>query len=303
MDKQAIQNLQDHLVKLGYMTQAEVNTGYGIYGPKTTAAMAKFTTNGGKPLTNISGAGGKTQEQIDEEYKAAAGSNPIITELTQGGSTLDEIIMGLQTGDISGLRTASGQPFSAQDQQEALARGMEDNKLFYEAQQENDRVTTENSLAQKQADYQDFLISQGDKFQTDKTTLDQNAANTGMLFSSGRNQKEQKLQSSYNQAQASKLGALSRDIGTTANNFQYKYGGNAANSLSQYYNAGGNTYNAGVSSGGVGSQGLSSVYNPSAYNYQGTANTARSANAQQRAAGYLWNKGNKLLSTGYNNQY
>ena len=35
------QKLQDQLVKEGYMTQAEVDTGYGIYGPRTTAAVAR----------------------------------------------------------------------------------------------------------------------------------------------------------------------------------------------------------------------------------------------------------------------
>ena len=303
MNTESVKELQDILVNLGYMTQAEVNTGYGIYGPKTTAAMAQFNQDGGQPKTNVSETDEKTQKDVDDEYKAAVGSNPVITELAKGGSTIDEIINGLQTGDISGLTTMTGQPFSAQDQQDALARGMDDNKLYYEAQQKNDAVATENALAQKQGDYQDWLILQGDKFQADKTTLDQNAADTGMLFSSGRSQKEQKLQNSYGQAQSSKLATLGRDVGTTANDFQYKYGNNAASGLSQYYNAGGNTYNANVATGGVGSSGLSSIYNPSNSNYQGTANTERSAAAQKRAAGYLWNKGNKLMSTGYNNQY
>lgn len=295
-----VKALQDQLVSLGYMTRAEVDTGYGIYGPKTTAAVAALTANGGKPNPNRQ----KTQAEIDAEYKASVAAHPVIQELTKGGSTVDEILNGLQTGDISGLRTSTGQPFSAQDQADALAKATEDNRAFYEAQQQNDTVAAQNTLAQKQADYQDWLISQGEKFQTDKTTLDQNAADTGMLFSSGRNQKEQKLQNAYNQAQSSQLATLGRDVTGTANDFQYKYGANATNGLSQYYNAGGNTYNAGVSTGGVGSNGLSSLYNPGAYNFgAGTVAGQQDAANKQRAAGYLWNKGNKLLSTGYNNQY
>lgn len=34
-----VKKLQDYLVSLGLMTQAQVNTGYGIYGPQTTAAV------------------------------------------------------------------------------------------------------------------------------------------------------------------------------------------------------------------------------------------------------------------------
>ena len=34
-----VKKLQDYLVSQGYMTQAQVNTGYGTYGPQTTAAV------------------------------------------------------------------------------------------------------------------------------------------------------------------------------------------------------------------------------------------------------------------------
>src|SRR4030042_5274697 len=35
-----VKQLQDYLVSTGYMTQTQVNTGYGIYGPQTTAAVS-----------------------------------------------------------------------------------------------------------------------------------------------------------------------------------------------------------------------------------------------------------------------
>jgi len=40
MTGDAVKQLQDYLVSQGYMTQAQVNTGYGIYGPQTTSAVA-----------------------------------------------------------------------------------------------------------------------------------------------------------------------------------------------------------------------------------------------------------------------
>jgi len=173
MQTEQIKQLQDLLVKMGYMTQAEVNTGYGIYGPKTTRAMADYNANGGKPKTNFTGTSGKTdpnQPLTDAEYEAGKANNPIVKEYLNNGSTLEQIQNAIDTGDLSGIRKSDGTPFSAEEQQAAVTQGLEDNRLFYEAQQENDRVATENALAQKQADYQDFLISQGDKFQTDKST-------------------------------------------------------------------------------------------------------------------------------------
>lgn len=243
------------------------------------------------------------QADVDKAYSDAAAANPAIATLAKGGSSLEEIINGLSTGNLSGLVDWQGQPFSIADQQAALDQGMKDNQLFYEAQQAKDKATAESSLAQKQADYQDYLIQSGQNFEADKSQSDQSAADSGVLFSGGRVQKEKNLQRAYEQDQASKLGSVSRSIGQTANDFQYKYGNDAASGLSQYYNLGGNTFNPNVATGGVGSRGLSSVYNPSAYNFQGTVNTERKANANTRAAGYLWNKGNKLLATGYNNKY
>ena len=315
--KAAVASLQQ---KLGIDTKG--NPGY--WGPITIGSIQKTQTGGpavpipngdsydprtgnySGPTNPFTAAGipeqQKTQEQLDAEYKTEVGNMKEVKDVTNGGSTLDEIINAFQTGDLSGIRTSTGQPFSAQDQAAAMSQGMEDNRLFYEAQQANDKATTENALVQKQADYQDWLLSQGDKFQTDRTNLNQNAVNQGVLFSGGNSQRQNKLQSSYNQAQSSKLATYGRDVADTANQYQYKYGTPAASGLSQYYNADANTYGMKTATGTVGSRGLSSIYNPNTYNYQGTATTERSAAAQKSAAGYLWNKGNKLLSTGYNNQ-
>ena len=92
-------------------------------------------------------------------------------------------------------------------------------------------------------------------------------------------------------------------MGNTARDYQYQYGNDAANDLSQYYKLGSNTFNANKATGGVSSGGLSSIYNPNDFNFQGTQTASRLANANQRATAKLWNKGNKLLASGYNNQY
>lgn len=47
--------LQQRLVDLGYMTQAEVNTGPGIFGPRTEAALKRFQAGSGITETGIFG--------------------------------------------------------------------------------------------------------------------------------------------------------------------------------------------------------------------------------------------------------
>ena len=264
---------------------------------------------GGKTWSQYQAAGGQTiaketpQQAVDNQYVAAAAQNPAISTLMQGGSSIEEIINGLSTGNLSGIVDWQGMPFSVEDQQAALAKGMEDNRLFYEAQQKKEQADVEANLAQKQADYQDYLINAGQAFEADKASSDQSAANAGILFSGARAQKEKNLERAYMQDQASKLGTVARNIGRDATDFQYKYGNDAASGLNQYYGLGGNTFNSKVARGGVGSSAISNVYNPANYNFQGTRNTERKANANTRAAGYLWNKGNKLLASGSTNQY
>lgn len=301
MDTQSVKKIQDTLVQLGYMTQDEVNTGYGIYGPKTTAAMNKYVANGGKPMT----AAPKTdsnQPYTDQQYTDALNNHPIIKQYTQKGNTAEDLAYAAESGDLSKIVNQFGQPFSLQEQQDALAQAEKDTAAFYAAQKEKDTADVTAAMADKQRAYQESLVAGGEKFAADKTTLDQNAANQGVLFSGSRAQKEQQLQTAYERDQASKLAHLSSDIGSTARDYQYKYGNDSAGGLSSMYQAGSNVYNPKVATGGVSSGSLSSIYNPGAYNFQGTDLAERKAAANKRAAGLLANRGNKLLSTGYNTQ-
>jgi len=50
-----VEQLQDYLVSQGFMTQAQVNTGYGIYGPRTKAAVKALQESLG--IDNSSGPG------------------------------------------------------------------------------------------------------------------------------------------------------------------------------------------------------------------------------------------------------
>ena len=277
MTTDQIKALQDSLVKQGYMTQAEVNTGYGIYGPKTTAAMDKAVAD-------------------------AVSSHPGIAPLTKNNDA-SSIVKAYMTGDWSGISNVTGKPFTDAEQKAAVDKATSDLSLGFQADASKAQSDTETSLSQKRLDYQKYLSDQASKFQADKSTLDQNAANQGVLFSGMRKQKEQNLANAYNADQAYKLGTMTNDISNIASGYQYKYGNNAANNLSSYYALGSNAYNPGVATGGVGSGSLSSVYNPGTYNYQGTQNVANQAAIQQRAAGLLWNQGNKMTVGGNANKY
>ncbi|MGI5864857.1 MAG: LysM peptidoglycan-binding domain-containing protein [Myxococcales bacterium] len=51
----AVKDLQNALVKLGYMTKAEMATGPGIFGPRTEAALKRFQSRNGVQATGYYG--------------------------------------------------------------------------------------------------------------------------------------------------------------------------------------------------------------------------------------------------------
>jgi len=51
----AVKTLQDALVKAGFMTRSDVNTGYGTFGPKTEAALKSFQASVGLEQTGAVG--------------------------------------------------------------------------------------------------------------------------------------------------------------------------------------------------------------------------------------------------------
>jgi hypothetical protein len=114
MNPQQVIELQKILVARGYMTQAEMNTGPGIYGPKTTAAMNKAVADSVKE-----------QAAVNENTKALVKTN-----------TADALVNAYVTGDWSSVTDPTGTPFSPEQQQEALSKATADLAPYYEAQKQ-----------------------------------------------------------------------------------------------------------------------------------------------------------------------
>lgn len=301
----AVKRLQDNLVSQGYMTQAQVNTGYGTFGPQTTRAVQAAAQAPQKPQTPQTPQAPQGQRPpTQEEIAAEVSAHPTMAPLVQKYGT-PEAAWAASGGDISQFQDQYGQPFSQEDQTKALSDSEAALDPYYKAEREKDTADTEALFAKDKSDFQSYLDTSGDNFQSDKAKLDQTAADQGVLFSGGRVQKQQNLQKSYLNDQNDKLNTLTSNVGNAARDYQYKYGNTNANApaLSQYYQAPTNNYNASVARGGVTPGGLSSVYNTGAYNFQGTEINKAKSEAQKRAAGLLFNKGNKLVAGGYKNQY
>jgi len=124
-----VKQLQDALVKLGYMTKAQQATGQGIFGNKTEAAVKKFQADKGLPTTGYYGElthaamkkalGTTTKPPVDgpgkPDGKPTTFTKPPVTTATspnqdsRGGKDIDTIVLhhtGTQNGkgDLSWMR-------------------------------------------------------------------------------------------------------------------------------------------------------------------------------------------------------
>ncbi len=301
----------------------------GILGPKTTEAMNKFSSTavsqaqpGSPALTadqvrqlqtqlNATGANLKVDGVLGPLTTAAMNTaiahqvsqNPALTPLLATNSA-DSIANAYATGDWSKVNNTTGKPFSDEEQQAALATATSALAPQYQEQAAYDTSKAEAELQGDQAANETFQNTQKGLFETDKTNLDQSAANNGVLFSGSRFQANNNLTKKYETASQQQQDQVGAKIAGTANDFAYKYGTPAASTLSQYYNLGGNRYNANVAKNGAqpGSK-ISSYFDPSTTNYQGTAVNQNKANAQVRAASLLANKANKIVPLGYKTQF
>lgn len=78
-----VQNLQNYLAQMGYMTPEQIASGPGSYGPKTTAAVAMMQKNLGLAPSAANGAyGTDTQQALQQKYQGLFNS-------MKGGATPD----------------------------------------------------------------------------------------------------------------------------------------------------------------------------------------------------------------------
>lgn len=71
---ETVERLQDNLVRLGYMTRAGVNTGRGVFGPRTDAALRRFQSEHNLRRDGIFGA--DTFRSMQSATPRRGGSNP-----------------------------------------------------------------------------------------------------------------------------------------------------------------------------------------------------------------------------------
>ncbi len=84
---EAVRTLQQSLIRLGYMTEAAYNTGPGIFGPRTDAALRAFQRDAGITVDGIYGP--QTRQALTQALARVQGSASTYT--VRPGDTLSQI--------------------------------------------------------------------------------------------------------------------------------------------------------------------------------------------------------------------
>lgn len=225
---QDVKKLQDYLVAKGLMTQEQVNTGYGTYGPQTTAAIAALQKQLG--IDNSTGVGYFGPRTITALGATSGTSTPAPT--TSAATVHPELLQILQNPTLTGDQKAiiqsvfnavssndadtaskiqaamkaaseySDPYFKAQIQlaTDALDRGIhaKDGDLSYqETSLKNalDKLKADTTASRDQLSFAHAqeLQQLGQKYETDLSTTRDNLASSGFTSSSKRARAEQIL--------------------------------------------------------------------------------------------------------------
>jgi len=241
--------------------------------------------------------------EFKKAVSAALAANPDIAQYG-GVNSVDSIVDAYTTNDWSGIVDVTGIPFTQEQQQAAVQKAERALAPAYQAQEVFDRSVVTDSLDSQRQGLDEFRDDETRAFEQEKMQADQSAADQGVLFAGSRFQKNNNMRDNYRRRDQRAADTTRANMGNTARSYQYKYGNEGVKGIGDMLNVGGqNSYNANMATGGAQrGRGLSSVYNPSQFNFQGTAPVSQKAAVQTRAAGLLQNTANKLTSTGYKNK-
>lgn len=299
--------LQKWLVAQGLMTQQQVNTGPGIYGPQTTAAVKKMQELLGVDNSTGPGDFGPRTQQALQQYAttqtsaAGAGNGAASTGTAATGATGpvnpvkptgDSSLDTLQNGIAAGANTLVEDGFTIPSEYAITADTVK--QFLTYAHTALDPVTSQmltsrlsdinSSLGMMSTEYLNALGAREQQFGTDLATEQNNAGNAGTAFSGQRNINEQNMQNTANR-DLSTLGATTAyNMGAAARAAGADLGPNAHNIVLPSL-AGGSVSLAGGQRGSTVDTGpLALNFDPSVYTAGNIQSTQAKAIADQQAA-------------------
>lgn len=243
----AVKQLQNYLVSKGLMTQQQVATGYGTYGPQTTAAVAKLQQQLG--VDNASGVGyygPKTIAAIGGSSTSQSQGGNTQTGDNAGSTTTTDIntynpsygvtpeqwaqMNGTQRAVISAASTAKQAAYQSDGQQltfaDALKAAAADPNIIstYADAAKLDAQDFQQNLQQLQTASSTAGELNQMQFENDRKQLAEQSAAKGQAYSGFRNQAQEQLGKTEAGIVQSSRSALKQSLDSATRAFEAKYG-------------------------------------------------------------------------------
>lgn len=270
-----VKKLQDYLVSLGLMTQAEVDTGYGIYGPKTTRAVAALQRLKGVD-TSAGGAGNFGPKTIQAVTIPSPATNPAIeTKPTTPPS-------GQAPAGDGSYNFGNGERLTQEVMDKLVQQNYDEQSPFYQAQQNYELGGFQNTEDSLLNSYDLTARDYAARAQEDYDALNDNEGKSGTWASSERAKRRSSLENKYNRSYESLYNTNVDNLYKNRLDRAYQYGDANVGSnraLNRYGTSFGDTNTNQTTLGGGG------TYNP--FGFQGRRNVERKQNAKLGATNYL----------------
>lgn len=252
----AVKQLQDWLVANKYMTQVQVDTGYGTYGPQTTAAVAALQAKlgvenssgvgywGPKTMAAVSTASGTTTNG-----STSNGSSTGTSTGTSTGSTTTDAGAGLtfntnygvtqdqwnqmndtQRATVAAAYTAKQAAYNTSGQAltfaDALTQAAQDPNIVaqYADAAKLDAQVFQQNLAQIQQTQTSTAQQTQQQFENDRKALAEQQGANGTAYSGFRSQAQQQLGTAESGIVQSSRSALQKQLNDATSAFETKYG-------------------------------------------------------------------------------
>ncbi len=216
----AVKQLQDWLVANGYMTQAEVNTGYGTYGPRTTQAVLSVQQKLG--VDNSTGPGYWGPRTLAAVTNAGTSVKQPTTETAPSVSPQKALLGAI--ADVAQSASTTGQPpVSFAD---ALALAAKDPNIIskYADMAKLDKQSFMQQIQQAQSLYGTKAEQLKTQFENDREALAENMAAAGTAYSGFRGKASKDLAQAESGIVTSTRSQLQNNLNNLTSSFEGKYG-------------------------------------------------------------------------------
>lgn len=217
-----VQKLQQWLVQNGFLTQAQMNTGPGIYGPQTAAAVAAWQNQAGFDTGGNPGWFGPLSKKYITQQSTTPKTTDTQTQTTQQPSTQKALLSAV--ADVAQSAAATGKPpvtFA-----DALALAAKDPNIVakYSDMAKLDDLSFTKALDDLRLSSSTEQRNLQTQFQNERRQLASASAASGTAYSGYRQRAQKELAQTESGIVQSKRAELQKNLQDLTTAFESKYG-------------------------------------------------------------------------------